>query len=270
MKCRYPLAGVSVGSIMRPLSVFVSSRDMVTRCRALMRQNGLNTIPVLEGGRLEGVITQREILKVHSTRSNIPVAGILSPARLMITPTMDISRAATLIADLAFDEIPVVQNPSDRTVVGIVKIEDLLRRVVGGLEEKIPVKNVMSKDVVHVGEDDDINSAWETMERSKLSGLPVVRYDKTRHLKKVIGLITRTDIVRYGTTRISVESKKGRTPPKVKSVMMSPTLTISPEAPVEKAVEIMLRNRVKRLPVVEDGRLVGILSRVDVIKEVCR
>jgi CBS domain-containing protein len=255
---------------MRPISVFIGSRDLVTRSRALMRQHGLSTLPVIDGGRLEGVVTQRDIMRVTSTRSNIPVSGVMSPLRALITPATDLSATAVQMADFGLDVLPVVQSPTDRTVVGVVRIEDLLRRLVSELSSQPPVSRAMSRNIISCDEDDEITMVWEIMERSRHSGLPVVRYDRSKHIKKVVGMITRSDIIRSGIVRTSEESKKGKKPPKVKSVMRTPVIIIHPDAPLGEAIELMLRKSVRRLPVVDRGNLVGIISREDVIRTLCR
>lgn len=264
-----PLTEASVSSVMSPLSVFIGSRDLVTRTRALMRQHGVSTLPVVDGGRLEGVITQRDIMRVTSTRSNIPVAGVMSPVQILITPSTELLVAATQAANLGLDQVPVVQSPTDRTVVGVLRIEDLLRKIVSEIPSQPTVAQVMSRNVVSCEEDDDINVVWELMERSRHSGLPVVRYDRSKRLKRVIGMITRSDIIRSGGIRTSEESKKGRKPPKVRSVMRTPPVIVSPDSRLNEAVELMLKKRVKRLPVVDGVNLVGMISRYDVIKVIC-
>ncbi len=265
----YPLAGSSVGSIMRPLSTFIGPRDLVTKARSLMRQHNVRTLPVVNGGRLEGVVTQREIMKVTSTRSNVPVAGVMSPLEIIVSPSMDISVAAVQIIDIGLDEIPIVQSPSDRTVVGIIKIEDLLRKVVSGLKTQPTVGQFMVEKIVTCNADDKITVAREIMENSKYSGLPVVRYDPSKHIQKVVGMLTRSDIIKSGAVRTAEESKKGRTSPKVKAVMRSPVITTTPNAQIRDVIEIMLKKDVKRLPVVDDGNLVGLISRIDIIKRIC-
>jgi CBS domain-containing protein len=232
-----------------------------------MRENKLRTLPVIDGGRLEGVITQRDIMRVTSTRSNIPVIGLVMPAEILITPSMDISTAAKQMIELGLDEVPIVQSPANRTVVGIVKIEDLLRKIVNERSSQPSVGDIMTKNVVSCCESDGITVARETMEKSRLSGLPVVCHEKG--LRKVVGVITQSDIIRSGAVRTSEESKKGRKVSKVSSIMRTPAIIISPEALVDEAIEIMLRKNVKRLPVLSGENLVGIISRADVIKAIC-
>lgn len=86
-----------------------------------------------------------------------------------------------------------------------------------------------------------------------------------------MGMITRSDIIRSGTIRLSEESDKGRfkSPPKVKSVMRTPAIVVSPQTPISTAIDLMLEKKIGRLAVVAEGNLVGVLSRSDIIKFAC-
>lgn len=271
MSCRDMLIGVSVSDVMRPCPAFVGPNDLVTRVRALMRSAGLRSLPVMDDGRLVGIITSREVMQVTSTRSNITAAGIMFPSRLVATPEMGLAELARQMVGLDVSDVPVVRGPSDKTVVGLVKLEDILRKIVGKVPDKKLVGDLMVKDVVTCGPDDEISKIWVLMEERDYSGLPVVRYDKRKRINEVIGMITRSDIIGSGATRLSEESDKGRfkSPPKVSSLMKTPAMVVSPQTPLPAAIDVMIRKDYGRLPVVEGGGLVGVLSRSDVIKFAC-
>ena len=262
-----PLAGITVSRLVSPLKTFVSPRDLATKARALMREYRVRVLPVLEGGRLEGVVTQRDILRVTSTRSNIPVAGVMGSLRTMITPATELSKAVLSMVEQGLDEIPVVQSYTDRVAVGILRVEDVMRLLLDSLSSPPKVASVMTREVAYCHPEDELSQVWELMEREQLSGLPVV--EEWRGKMRVVGVVTRTDIIQSGSVRTAEESKKGRTPAKVKSIMRTPAITISPNATVVEAVELMLSKKVKRLPVVDGEVLVGIVSRSDILKFVC-
>ncbi len=265
------LIGVSVKDVMSPCSTFVGSNDLVTKVRALMRSAGLRSLPVVDGGKLAGIITSREVMKVTSTRSNITASGIMFPSRLVATPEMGLTALASQMVGLDVADVPVVRAPSDKAVVGLVKLEDILRRVVGKVPAKKLVGELMVKEVTTCGPDDEISRIWALMEEKDYSGLPVVRYDRRRKISEVIGMITRSDIIGSGATRLSEESDKGRfkSPPKVSALMKTPALVVTPQTPLPEAIDVMIRKDYGRLPVVEGGGLVGVLSRSDVIKFAC-
>lgn len=268
MACRDVLGRTSVRDIMQPCSAFVSSRDLVTRARAVMRSAGLRTLPVIDGGRLEGILTPRQIMRITSTRSNIPVGGLMVPPRLIATPAGDLVELSKEMVELEISDVPVVQSHADRTVIGLVRLDDVLRKLAGVMKPSLTVGAIMTQKVVTCEPDDEISSVWDIMERTRCSGLPVTRYDRQKHQLEVIGMVTRSDVIRSGITRLGEESDKGRfrSPPRVKSLMRTPAITATPRMSVSEAIDLMLKRNVGRLPVVEEGELVGIVSRSDVVK----
>jgi len=261
---------VSISDVMQPCSVFVSSRDLVTRARAVMRSSGFRTLPVIDGGRLEGIITARQVIRITSTRSNIPVAGVMFPPRLIATPAGDLAKLAKDMVELEISNVPVVQSYSDKTVIGLVRLEGILKKIAGTMKSKPTVGDIMTRNVVTCERDDEISIVWGLMEQKRYSGLPVTRYDKQKHKLEVIGMVTRSDIIRSGAIRLAEESVKGGRPStKVRSLMRTPAITAALGMSAAEAIEVMLQRNVGRLPVVDEGNLVGIVSRSDIIRVAC-
>ncbi len=261
---------VSISDVMQPCSVFVNSRDLVTRARAVMRSSGFRTLPVIDGGGLEGIITARQVIRITSTRSNIPVAGVMFPPRLIATPADNLAKLAKDMVELEISNVPVVQSYSDKTVIGLVRLEGILKKIAGTMKTKPTVSDIMTRNVVTCERDNEISIVWGLMEQKRYSGLPVTRYDKQKHKLKVIGMVTRSDIIRSGTIRLAEESVKGGRPStKVGSLMRTPAITATLGMSAAEAIEVMLQRNVGRLPVVDEGNLVGIVSRSDIIRVAC-
>lgn len=271
MACKDILARTSVRDIMQLSATFVSSRDLVTHARALMRSSGFKTIPVVDGGRLEGLLTSRNVMRITSSRSNIPVAGLMLPPQPIVTPSDDLLKLSKDMLALELSDVPVVQSHADRTLVGLVRLDNILEKITGAIKPSLTVGEIMTHKVITCSPDDDISRVWNVMEQTRCSGLPVVRQDRRKRRLEVIGVITRSDIIRSGVARLGEESDKGRfrSPPRVSSLMRSPAITATPEMTVSKAGELMLKRRVGRLPVLARDELVGIVSRSDIIKVAC-
>jgi CBS domain-containing protein len=235
-----------------------------------MRSSGFRTLPVIDGGRLEGIITARQIIRITSTRSNIPVAGVMFPPQLIATPASNLVELARDMVRLEISNVPVVQSYSDKTVIGLIRLEGILKKIAGVMKLKPTVGDIMTRNVITCEPDNEISLIWGIMEQNHYSGMPVTRYDKQKHKLKVIGMVTRSDIIRSGAIRLAEESVKGGRPPtKVRSLMRTPAITATPNMTVAEAIEIMLRRNVGRLPVVDEGNLVGIISRSDIIRMAC-
>lgn len=261
-----PPVGLTAKDVMTKSFPYVNSRDLITKARAVMRETGWKVLPVVDGGVLVGIVTQKDILRVSSTRSNIPVGGLMSPMPALITPVSELKRVIRVIMDFGLDEIPVVQDQTNRTIVGMIRAEDLLRRFLE-TAPKVKVGEIMTKDPVVCGPEDEVLKIWEIFEKSGFSGMPVVEMRSGK--KRVIGMITRSDIIRSGSARTSEESGKERKT-KVKNIMKSPAITIEQDEEIAAAVRLMVERKVKRLPVVKDGELVGIVSREDILRVICR
>jgi len=134
------------------------------------------------------------------------------------------------------------------------------------------VKDIMTRSVISVGPDESIMKAARLMLQNRISGLPVI--DLNREL---IGIVTEGDFLRRGELGTQRRRPKwlefivgpgrladeyvhaaGR---KVDEVMTTDPVTVSENDSLEKVVEVMERRHVKRLPVMRDGRVVGIISR---------
>lgn len=143
------------------------------------------------------------------------------------------------------------------------------------------VKDIMTKEVVTVKEDDTVETAANILNDKGLSGLPVVDDDNL-----IKGIITEGDLMRRiskidGPSYIEVlggifplESKsdffdrlKKSMGYLVKDMMTKNLITISEEAELEDVATLMVKKKVKRIPVVDDkGRLIGIISRKDIME----
>ncbi|MGN0176235.1 MAG: CBS domain-containing protein [Methanobrevibacter sp.] len=122
------------------------------------------------------------------------------------------------------------------------------------------VSEIMTSEVLSITSDVDVVFAFEKLMENKISSLPVVENGE------LIGIITATDV---GHNLILDKYELGTS---VKEIMISPVVTVSPDSTIEEAVKIMKDNVssgiLNQLPVVEDGKLVGIISDGDIIQEI--
>jgi CBS domain-containing protein len=122
------------------------------------------------------------------------------------------------------------------------------------------VKEIMTSDVITTTSVIDVVYAFEKLMKHKISSLPVVDGDK------LVGIITATDV---GHNLILDKYELGTS---VDEIMIKSVSTVSPEDSLETAINIMKEGAssgiLNQLPVVEDGKLVGIISDGDIIQEI--
>jgi CBS domain-containing protein len=115
------------------------------------------------------------------------------------------------------------------------------------------IRDVMNKNVIVGKKELTIKEASEVMSKMRIGSL-IITEDQ-----KILGIITSTDILK------SIASEKKLDITLVEEIMTKNVLTIDPEADVEAAVDIMMKNRIKKLPVVSEDRIVGIVTASDII-----
>ncbi len=191
-----------------------------------------NLIPAfpMDGGRILRSLLARKMGFVKATRVSAEIGKFL--AVLMAITGIFVSLWLVLIALFIY----IGASEEERTVT----VEGLLRR--------FRVADVMTPDPIYVTPDMRVGEVIELMLRHKHLGYPVV--DNGR----VVGIVTLGDVINA--------SRDGR----VERVMSREVVTVTPNEDAFKALKIMSERGIGRLPVVENGRLVGIVSRSDLIR----
>jgi CBS domain-containing protein len=113
------------------------------------------------------------------------------------------------------------------------------------------------KSVWTIGPEEPVLEAIQMMADKHIGALPVLRDEE------LIGIVSERD---YARKVILLGRSSSDTP--VWQIMSSPVVTVSPEEAVHRCLEIMTEQRIRHLPVVEKGKMVGIISIGDLVKAV--
>ena len=115
------------------------------------------------------------------------------------------------------------------------------------------VRDAMTEDPHSIGQSASVVEAARLMREEHIGSLPITDDEK------LVGMITDRDI----TTRVVAEAAD----PKMTSVgevYSRDLISVEPDKDLEEALQLMARHQVRRLPVVENGRLVGIVAQADI------
>jgi acetoin utilization protein AcuB len=127
------------------------------------------------------------------------------------------------------------------------------------------VRDRMSKHPLTVGDDESLSSAHHYMEEQSVRHLPVVNKAGT-----MVGLVTEDDLLKAEpstATSLSVwEIHSLLERVKVKNVMVRDVVTTTEDTPIEEAAHLMLEHKIGCLPVLRDGKLVGIITESDLFR----
>jgi predicted transcriptional regulator len=111
------------------------------------------------------------------------------------------------------------------------------------------VKDVMTTNVITVKEDQTRQQAARLLAQHRISGLPVVNDGGI-----LVGVVSEYDII----------GKEGKT---IGDIMSRGVISVGADTDLEEASHILVHERIRRLPVVDQGKVIGIISRSDVVKE---
>jgi CBS domain-containing protein len=267
----------------------VGPQENVAHARHLMLSHKISRLPVLDGERLVGVITKKDL--AYRLRQSdpiwrrrpidrIPVHVLMVPDPVSVTPGTSVRDIAALMVARDFSGLPVLEG---KKIVGMVTKTDLLRsasvnsltlKVAGLMAEAVTVDRYHSLD--HL-----INLMCERNEP-----LVVVNNDGT-----LAGIITDSNLAFYN---YSTDSSTGLPEKDVKmlrkgesggrkrfryvmevhavaeDIMTRPVITIGKEEPVTAAVALMRENGINSVVVVDGTNLAGIVNRDTVIREVAK
>ena len=122
----------------------------------------------------------------------------------------------------------------------------------GGI--KMKVRDIMTKDVVFANKDDSVLTVAKLMKHHNVGAIPIVE-----NAEKVLGMVTDRDIVLnmadYNFDPANTFALK---------LMTDKLYTVKPEADLSSALALMKKQQIRRLPVMEDNKLVGMLSIGDI------
>lgn len=119
------------------------------------------------------------------------------------------------------------------------------------------VKDIMSKPVLTLDLNASVERAGKLMAKTRKDSLIITKNGKP------VGILTDSDLIK----KIVAKNIKPSTV-KVKNLMSAPLISVSPEETVLEASRKMKRSNIKRLPVLSNGKLVGIISTTDIARTV--
>ena len=119
----------------------------------------------------------------------------------------------------------------------------------------LKVEDVMIKEVITIDENATVKEAAEVMNKFEIGCLLAVRKGKA------MGILTERDLLK----RVVAEAKD-TSKTKVKDIMTSPLVVVEPAMDLEEAVKLMFQMKIKKLPVVDGKRLVGLVSLTDIAR----
>lgn len=226
-----------------------------------MQKEGQRIAIVSENGKYLGIVEERSLLKalVSGYTINTP----LKEVKLEIDAVLDSARiidAIVLIQQTGVKGIAVMDK--HKNILGYVDpryVFNELALITAGIKkpftERIKVKEFMNR-VITINDNAPVIEAAKLISEKNIGFLPVVSADTG----KIVGVISEKDLVGILCCDITNKDKP------IKEFMIKDVITVSPEDTLKKVLEIFVREKIRHLPVIREGRVIGVISVKDVLK----
>ena len=256
-----------VKDIMSPPILTASKGETVSEVISRMRKNNVHEMPVVEGDKPLGLVSRGVMLARRNMPLSAKVEHIMVPAP-KLEEDMTVLHAAEEMLSSGVRGAPVVRN---HKMVGFVSRTDIVKMLpnVDELRSK-RVSEMMSRNPHSVTANESVRKAKVMMTGLGEKALPVV--DEANMLIGAVGMTEVMDVI---------WSPKASKPPneimgsdrepadvRVSGIMNSSPVSVSPTDTLESAVAVMMDKKLSTLFVTEGGKLVGVLSQVDLMEQV--
>ena len=233
-----------------------------------MQQNGRG---VKQGDRLlksHGKTDRGPVdFKTHIAEHESEIMAVATRDVISIPPTQSIIAAIGMMTDCGFRRLPVT-DPGTKKIRGIITSGDVIDFMGGGDKYKLvqvrhggnliaalneSVRTVMTQQLATIPHTAHVREAVDAIINRKIGGLPIVDGDGV-----LVGIITERDVMRVLATERSTLN--------VEDVMSSSLRITHPDSPISSVTKDMVQYRFRRLPVVSDEILFGIITATDVMR----
>ncbi|MCK5565704.1 MAG: CBS domain-containing protein [Planctomycetes bacterium] len=232
---------------------------------ATLVEKQITGLPVVDDKmHIKGIITERDVMRLLYEKHTS--AGIVEEFMTENVVSFDIKdRLSDVCKTLANNGFRRVTITHGKKLVSIISRADLIREQTRKFhqydmtqKETVTAKDFMKQGLVTVSRDTSIYKAITLLAENKVTGLPVVDKDF-----KVEGIVTERDFLRLMHT-------PGFQPGPVEDYMTTDVKSFTRDDTLYDICDCLIENDFRRVPILDDGRLVGIVSRFDIIDTILR
>lgn len=242
--------------------ISVEKTEPVHRAVSLLLERGVSGLPVTSEGRLVGMISERDLLRVVHKSEYLPgqVGDYMTAEVVSFDVDDPLSTISERLTRSAFRRVPVLLHK--RTLAGIITRADLIRfyknrlfpAAAAGPKRELLAEDVMRRGLLTVTPDAPLTDAMDLIARRHVTGIPVVDPQMT-----LLGIITEKDVLDYCLHPSPADAT-------VATLMTSTVVAFDRKAELDLVCECLITKDFHRVPIVDGGKLVGIISRSDILR----
>ncbi len=253
-----------VNQIMSSPAITIDKNLSLTNAIDLMRRNEISRLVVLQGGRIVGVVTEKDLAReLGSTRAyrlppgRMHVSNVMSTNPITVPPDLMAKRAAELMLNHGISGLPVVEGEK---LVGVVTKLDFAK--VCSQYGEVYVGQVMRTNPMTISPGDRVVHARRLLLDKDLIGLPVV------DAGELVGMLTVRDVAMKLAAFQEVVPDRHKSERirnlLVEDIMAQPATFTRTDERLSEVSRLMLERRFSSLPVLNlKGELVGLLTKTE-------
>ncbi|MCL2549459.1 MAG: CBS domain-containing protein [Methanimicrococcus sp.] len=271
---------MKVKNIMSSPVYIAKPDDTVAHVRNLMMKYKVGSILIADSPVILGIFTKSDLkMKLFEDEAawkrrpidQIPVKSVMTENIVTLSPNAPVSEAAKLMAEQKIDHIPIY----DKEVQGIVSKTDLIRYASESGAESL-VGDAMSKTVVAVYTGHTLNHIIDEMEKNGVQKVVVMDNNE-----KAVGIVSvkdlsANDLIDSGGKRNIRGNKKSSSKasrfaidvPFIAEDVMTNIIVTDVSESIASAAKKIISNNVVSLPVTKNGKIVGMISKDDIVKKI--
>lgn len=244
----------------------VNEEDALSRCLELFKKEKPPVLAVMDkNGKYAGVISRRWITRSRLDPGATKVKALMRPAP-KADLQMTLSKAAKFMIETGIRQIPVFDK---KKLVGFVTDENIIHGAVTQEWGKTEIKNIMTKAPYVIDGTRSIGAVLQLFRERGISHVPVMDEGK------LVGIISIADVIEQvfqPRKKQTVGDIKGEKVPVLnipaKGIMAKPVITVQLETTLREAEKAMHDHDISCLPIVADGKLMGIVTKLDFLEPI--
>lgn len=280
---------MKVADFMSAPVICMHSTEPVAHARNLMLRHKIKHLVVLEKGKPVGTLSTKDFGKAMLAEGgaidkwrpidDFPASRVIGGKLITVDPSTHITKAASMMLKHGISSIPIVKNDE---LVGIMTKTDITRYFASNMVGRAKVMELMTSKIITANRSHSLRHILELMQQNKIGRVVIADGERP------IGIVTTADIMFAQLEKPGGESpqqmvtftrkaerasrpkyryvKSVSTP--AENIMRQELLTISDDEDAARAASIMLESGISGLPVTKDDKLIGIITKTDIIRKV--
>jgi CBS domain-containing protein len=260
------MSSISVRSVCAQGFSAVNENDSVSKCLELFKREMPPVLAVLDAkGKYVGVISRRWVIRSRLDPASTKVKSLMRPAP-KVSLDFSLSKAAKLMIESGVRQLPVFEK---NKLLGFVTDEYIIHGAVTQEWGSVAVEKIMTKAPQVIDANRSVGAVLSLFREHGVSHVPVMDEGK------LVGIVSIQDVIEQvfqPRQRQTLGEIVGEKVPVLsipaKGIMAKPVLTVQPEASLKEAEKTMHDHDVSCLVVLSDGRLVGIVTKLDFLEPI--